>query len=326
MEETKQRIKEILDQEPLKKRGYKFVGIGADKVVLETPGSTRKIIKVSQTVLRQKISNLLSAENYSPDDFENKNHEAQREQIDELERDEKEIKDIFGEEHFLKTGVFKIKIPITKEFLLSFLGNERANAVEKLPDYFETEIEMLAETQVVAEELRDPEKFSTIEFSTDLITHTDFFKQINIDEALRETRSIIDDNFLVSFEELLKDEKYKIVVREIVSKIIEYTKRTGLMIDIFGQNNITIYKKEDGSIDYHIIEALLPRPKELWDMNMSQDPTLKRLRHYYVYYYSMKSIADMIGIEDSIKPEDLVYFKNSAIPTGEWPPESTIYR
>ena len=323
MEGIRRKIDKMLGQEPLNKRGYKFVGMGSDKVVLETPGSSRKLIKVSQDVLRQKISNLLMNEDYSPTTPESKNHDVQRGKIAEIEEDEREIREIFGEDHFLKTGVFRIKIPITKEFLVSLFGdNQKVKVIDELPDDFESEIEMLAETQIIAEELRDPEKYSTNDLSTELISHKTFFKQDNIDKALEMARSFIDEGLVEKFEKMFQDEDYKRVIRDIVSKIIEYTKKTGLMIDVFGLNNITIFKKEDGSVGYHIIEALMPAPKEVWVMNISQDSTLKRLRHYYVYYYFIRSLADMVGIEDNIKPDDLVYFKDATIPMGDWPPKN----
>jgi len=322
-EEIKPRIEKMLEQEPLKQRGYKFVGVGADKVVLETPGSTRKIIKVSRSILRKKVTELLTGMNNSPDYIDNQNHERQINDINEIVENEKEAKEIFGKEHFLKTGVFKIKIPITKELLMSFVGDKEKPLVEKLPDNFESEIEMLAETQFIAEELKNPEKFIPKDFSVNIITHKEFFNTKNIDDALSKARGFADKEFLTEVRVLLKDERYKEVVREIISKIIEYTKKTGLIIDIFGKNNITIYEKENGVIDYHIIEALLPGSKESWAKNISQDPQLHLLRHYYVYYYTIKSIADLIGVENNLKPEDLIYFKNSAIPTGDWPSKNT---
>jgi hypothetical protein len=321
--EVKLKIEKILKQEPLNKRGYKFVGMGADKVVLETPGSTRKIIKVSRAVLQQKITDLLINQNNSSNSIDNQNHDIQRSGIDEIAENEKELREIFGEEHFLKTGVFKIKIPITKEFLISFVGNKEKHLVEKLTDDFESEIEMLAETQLIAEELKNPKKFRPKDFSVDIITHKKFFGEKNIEDALTRARGFVDREFLTTFKKLSEDEKYKNVIKEIVSKIIEYTKKTGLIVDIFGKNNITIYEKENGVVDYHIIEALLPGSKESWAKNISQDPQLHLLRHYYVYYYTIKNIAEIIGIEDNIKPEDLIYFKNSAIPTGNWPSKNS---
>ena len=42
------------------------------------------------------------------------------------------------------------------------------------------------------------------------------------------------------------------------------------------------------------------------------------LQHYYVYYYALNSAAKMLGIEENIKPDDLVYFKEQGIPTGDY--------
>lgn len=324
MEKIKPRIEKILEQESLKDYGYRFVGNGADKAVFETPGSPRKVIKISREVLKQKIFNLLTVDDYTSDSPLNKDHEMQSNKIDEIKDNEKEIKEIFGEEHFLKTGVFKAKILITKELLISLLGSNLRKFIEKLPDDFESEIEMLAETQLVAEELKNPEKFLPTDFSVDLITDREFYSQESVDIALERSRDVLDESFISNFENLIEKEDYKKIILEIVSKIIEYTKKTGLMIDIFGRNNITIYKKENGEIHYHIIEALLPGFKKHWNSNISEDQTFELLRHYYSYYYFIHSMADKIGIENNIKPEDLNYFKKSGIPTGDWPKKDSV--
>lgn len=319
MEGLKRKIKGMLEQEPFKNRELKLMGIGADKVVFETAGSTRKIIKVSRDILRWKVANLLGDESGSAISPDEGNHDLQKSMIGEEKGSEEDAKEIFGPEHFLRRGVFRIKIPITKDFLMSFVKDSQKILVEKLPDDFEDEIEMLAETQLVAEEFKNPEKFLPISFNTDLIIDKDFYATKNIEEGLSKARALIDANFLPEFEELLSDEGYAGTIKEIVSKIIEYTKKTGMLVDIFGPNNITLYRKEDDSVDYHVLDIIMPGLKENWARNISQDPQLRLLRHYYVYFYSIQSLADKVGIEDNLEPEDLVYFNGHGLPTGDWP-------
>jgi len=262
MEKARQNVEKILKMEPLNQRGYKFVGIGSDKVVLETPGSTRKIIKVSHDVLRQKVAGLMLNEINHIGNYDVKDNSRQLESLEEIKENEKEVREIFGDEHFLNTGTFKMKIPITKEFLVAFVDDSQKFLLERIPENFYSEVEMVAETQLVAEELKDPEKFSVKSFNTNLITDMDFYESKSLDQALFANRSNIDENFIHDVENLTKDEKYKKVITEIVSKLIQYTKKTGNMMDIFGPNNITIFTKENGNIDYHIIEAVLPGPKK----------------------------------------------------------------
>lgn len=257
------KIKEMFLQEPLKSQGLTLIGMGSDKVVFETQGSTRKIVKVSSNILQWKVENLLAVGNDQPVAPESVGNGYQKTLIDTEKQEEKDAKEIFGKEHFLRRGVFRIKIPITN----------------------------------------------------------DFWKTKNIDGALLMARTFVESSFLSQIETLQQDKRYRTVLTEIVTKLIIYSKKTGLPVDIFGPNNITVYEKPDGTVDYHMLDVLMPGSYKNWGMKMSEDPYLHMLQHYYVYYYALNSAAKMLGIEENIKPDDLVYFKEQGIPTGDWPPE-----
>jgi hypothetical protein len=178
---------------------------------------------------------------------------------------------------------------------------------------------MIAETQLVAEELRNRGMFKTKSFNTSLITDDSFRGAMDVTDALARARQVIKSNFLKDCDESLEDEAYKAVVREIVEKIIAYSKKTGRMVDIFGGDNITIFEREDGSLDYHLLDAILPGSQKAWEKNIKEDEELQLLRHYYTFYYSIKTLADKLGISDNLEMEDLVYFKGGEIPTGKFP-------
>jgi len=313
-ENLEKHIQSLISTESFDGLGINFIGMGDDKVVFETLGSKKKVIKVSLQALKEKVLLLLSDTNYQEQD----EHTLQKEDLKEYRGHEDEARDIFGSEHLLKTGVFRIKIPLTKDFLLAFVDKELKPLVEKLPNDAIQEVEMLAETQIKAEELNDKEKFSTIDFSTDVITDKDFYDSENIEAALLKVRDMVNDEFLNSFQEILKDERYVPIIKDLVERIIEYTKKTGLMLDLFGPNNITIFTKEDGSIDYHLVDIVLPSSQN-WSKNIKDDEKMGFLRHYYTFYYSIKSIGDMLGIEDNLKLDDLIYFKDADIPSGAFP-------
>lgn len=321
----KQKIEEMLEQEPLKEEGLNLIGIGADKVVFETPGSSKKIIKISKSFILQKIGLLLGISNKTEIDNndESKVDEYQKKLIEEHNKIEEEISEVFGKEHLLRKGIFKAKIPFTKEMIHKLISNKNFfPSIEKLNDDTIYEVETLAETQSIAEELKDREKFKTKDFSIGLVTYDNFRKSGDILEAMSYVRDDTNSDFLSEFDKNSKDKKYVDVVKEIVTKIIQYTKKTGYMIDIFGPDNITIYNKEDGSLDYHLPDVILPGSQDYWRKNIKDDKNFDLLRHNYIYYYSIKSLADKLGISDNLNPEDLIYFKDTGIPTeGKFPLE-----
>lgn len=318
-EKFKQNTREIVNEEPIKGLGLNLIGIGGDRAVFETPGSLKKIIKVSKRYIEQKIFNIINKK-FNDTDDEDIINEDQRHEISENNKIENDLSEFFGDEHVLKHGVFKTKIPFTKETMIKFFeGNDFVKSeVEKLDDTI-YEINLYAETQPKAEELIDKEKFHTKDLRTYLITPDDFYGASDVPEALSYVRELIDDRYS-NFEEYLEEEKYIGKAKEIITKIIEYTKKTGFAIDIYGPNNITIFTKEDGSVDYHLIDVIMPRLEFYEKVSVKDDKNLDLLRHNYVFYYSIKSLADKLGVKDNIEPEDMNYFKGVGIPTeGKFP-------
>ncbi|MGB8816006.1 MAG: hypothetical protein WCC74_02105 [Minisyncoccia bacterium] len=322
-EELYRATSEAIDSEPLKGLGLKLIGIGAEKIVFETPGSKRKIIKVSIDEVMFALAKILGL---VPKDQER--YYSLSSIIAEHKIIEEDLKEVFGTEHLLRNGVFKAKIPLPKNVVIELFKNSRmgqivTNMLDNREDDATFEVEVLVETQTKAEELSDPEKYKTRDFSTDLIISDEFRGAKDIPQALVLAEQMINERFLDNFDEDLKDVKYIEIIREILTKIIQFTKRTGQMLDIFGPNNITIFTKEDGSLDYHLPDVILPGTQSRWFINIKDDPEYNLLRHYYVFYYSIKSLGDKLGLADNLEPDDLVYFKGAGIPTSGQFPDST---
>ena len=317
MEKFSNTVKGIINEGPFKDQNLKFLGVGAEKMVFEIPGSKDKIIKINKDFLKGKIYDLLKGE------FDNSNEnekldKKQKEIIAEKKLVEKDIVNVFGPEHVLRNGVFKVKIPITKDIIIKLLEfeNEHVKSIinpllETIDDHRVYEIKTIAETQTMAEELKDKEKFKTKTPRIYLITHDNFRNAKDIPEALSLIRELFDKESLSGFDQVFNDKKSIEIVKEIIEKIIEYTKKTGLILDVFGQNNITIFTKEDGSLGYHLLDVIVPFSQEI---NIKNDKDFDGLRHAYTYYYSIKSLADKFGIDKNLKPQDLNYFKGGDIP------------
>ena len=269
-----------------------------------------------------KIINLLHGEIEDTESTE----KFQQNGVNEQAQYEENIAGVFGSKHLLRKGVFRAKIPLTKEVMLKIVDKKYIPLVEKLDKNKVYEIKMIAETQLIAEELKNKEKFKTKSFNTSLITYDEFRGAEDIQGALSRVRQIVDENFLLECDELFKDEKYKNILKEIVEKIIVYSKKTGFMMDIFGGDNITIFEKEDGSLDYHLLDVVLPGSQKAWGENIKEDEKLHLLRHYYTFYYSIKKVAENLDIKDNLEMDDLIYFKDAEIPTGKFPEEDDFYQ
>jgi hypothetical protein len=183
--------------------------------------------------------------------------------------------------------------------------------VDKLDENNIYEIEALVETQEIAEELRDPKSFKTKDFHVPLITHDKFREEKDFSSAFDLVKNFADKNF-----KNINNDPYINAIKEIVTKIIQYTKKTGRLLDIFGPDNITIFTNKDGSLDYHLLDVILPGKQNYWSKNIKDDNQGKLLRHCYTFYYSIRSLGEKLGIADNLEPEDMLYFKGVGLPTN----------
>lgn len=303
----------IIKSDSLEKFNLNFFGIGAENVCFETKGSIKKLIKVNIDILKRKIMDIVNDK-----EIDSNILKYQTELMKQNIEQEKIIIEIFGDEHVLKNGYFHSKIPLNKELIIQIMGKTFNNIIsEKIIDK-NYEIEMIMQTQLIAEELKNQDLYQTEDYSTDVITHDDFINSKNIEEGLHKIENITDEYFINSMKEKIKENKFKIIIKEITEKIITYTKKKGQMIDIFGPNNITMFIDKDGNANYHLIDVLLPGLINGWNINIKDDKNFELLRHYYTYYYSLKKLADELKIENILKPQDLLYFKDNIIPSGDW--------
>jgi hypothetical protein len=316
-EEFVKTVQEAIESEPLKDLNLKLVGVGCEKIVFETPGSQRKVIKVNidEVVFRVALKLGLTTEEQSGNS-QLKDLIAERKEI------ETDLIDVFGVEHVLRNGVFRGKIPFSRDILIKL--TDKIPVIQKrivdLPEDSVFEVEALIETQIMANELKDQVKFKTKSLSIDLVTDDSFRGVKNVTSGMSLIRRFVNKHFLADFQKDSSNLEYVEKVKEILIKIIQFTKRTGLMVDIFGPNNLTIFTNEDGKLDYHLLDVILPGPRGLWDKNIKDDPNFDLLRHNYQFYYAVKSLGDKLGIADNLEAEDMVYFKGYGIPTkGRFP-------
>jgi len=151
-ENFKNIVKEATETEPLNKFGLKFIGIGADSMVFETPGSERKVMKVNIGDVMSCVFNLLNGKS-NDQQLDNR-----KQSINERKIIEDHIAEVFGEEHLLKSGHFRIKVPVTKKIMEQVLADNNnidenlMTAINQLDQDSVLMVETIAETQVKAPE------------------------------------------------------------------------------------------------------------------------------------------------------------------------------
>lgn len=317
-------LDQIIESDPLKKYGLKFMGAGAEKITFKTEGSDKKLIKVSiwslrskilQAIYRVKEGEVLKATSIGEDEKAN---------VADYREQEKEISEVFGSEHVLENGLFKFTLPVTREIALAVLNDNEKRAMDHMKPDEVLEVRMLIETQPIAKELEDREKYKTMSLNASLIREDDFLESGDIADGLRRIDAIIGRKIDHDYLEWAQA-GYIDVIRTVVERMIVFTKKTGLMVDIFGHDNVTIFVDEDGSNNFHLLDPVFPNTKEFWNCNIKNDKRLDLLRHYYTYYRTINYLVDKLDIDETLYPGDLVYFKGSGIPTeGKFPKRADI--
>lgn len=310
-------FEQVSDNESLKKYDLKYVGTGSECVCFETAASEKKLIKVEKEQFKNFVLDIIEGSN--EEDVSKKIIDFQKKQYEKYKEMESALIDVFGEEHVLKKGIFKKESEFSKKEL-SDIFPELKNRLEKssIKDEF-LKIKMLFYTQPIARELKSKKKYDTFSFNTILIVEGNFRANEDIEKALEKIRVSIDKHFINHIMESKKIEKYKETILEVVKGIVEYTKKTGKMMDIFGPDNLTIFTEKGGEVNFHLIDVILPMVGEHWERLQEEDEGLSLLRHYYTYFYTISTLSERLGLEDKLELDDLMYFKNKGIPSGKFP-------
>jgi hypothetical protein len=310
-------INQAIESAPLRKHGLEYVDMGDEYVVFKTEASEDKLIKVDRHTLALKILSTLNnrihgeggedAYGTVPITAEERNKK------DEYRAQERALIEVFGSEHVLKRGFFRFTIPVRAELARTLLttsfGEEGRKLAEEFKDADILDVESIVETQPIAQELMYPDDHYTVTFSLPLLRDDNFKNAVDEQEGLGKIEATVRRSLDWHIQDLSAQPEYIEVEKEIVEKLIAYTKKTGLMIDVFGRNNITLFSDGAGKVEYHLIDPILPGSREFTARSIKDDPEHKLLRHYYTYYYGLKYLSERLGTADTLQKEDLIYFK-----------------
>jgi hypothetical protein len=315
-EKFKKTIEEIFTHEELSDKKLDLVNIGAEKVIFRAEGVPNRVFKIPRDAFNRRIAFILRGEEIDKRECDKGVIGYQMNYWKDEMHLEDEAKGVFGAEHFLKRGIFRVTVPMTKSLLTKYLGEAK---IKDIPDDFYEDIKILAESQEKLDVLINKE--GHLPFAVFLVTVKDFCPSSDstLEKGLSIIRTKLDEQIMI-MEEMMADEHLQRVLKEIVQNIIRYTKQTGKMIDIFGRDNLVIFAKE-GHIDrendivtdydYKFIEFTLPGNKDHWMVKFEEDKKhgFEYMRHYYSYYYFIHKMGEKLGISDNLEPRDLYYFK-----------------
>ncbi len=329
-------VEQVIASEAYQDKKLKLINIGSERVVLKAEGVPGRVFKISRENLEQRVRMALFDQLSSSQDQDRTIIEKQmREWRDEQELEAEAI-EIFGKEHFLKRGIFRVTVPVTKDLIIKcFAGTDEsgdpvmemggADFILDLPDDLVISVKMLAESQEEFDVVADLNKYDPLDFHTKLITARAFFENaetvsVSLDRVRKATDSQVD--LLLS---TVKGKNEMSMMVEVVENIIRYVRRSGIMVDIFGSENFIIYNRtlfdggrthninsesDSDEYDYKIIELTMPGGKDYWLTTYDKDKKdgFQYLRHYYSFYYFIKTLADKLGIKENLDKEDLTYF------------------
>ena len=247
-----------------------FVGYGGQHVVYSLPDYPNKVVKVEADMLLRSTEGRLKTGKPASSEIVQERLDTQNKRIQAL-------RDHFGVEHTLEQSSHYLKVPVSKELfsqlykryrkgfeipleLANFEGNQSWSIVsiqEKLPEL--SEPSRMSVTSGYAEKRSDVTSPDFIE-AYDQVTN-----QTIIDTS--KSGTIIPEDIVrlhAHMESLLStaknDPNLQNTIRDFVQKSVQYTKDTGEMLDLAGQDNVIFFKDKNGNWTYNLPDALYPSP------------------------------------------------------------------
>jgi hypothetical protein len=297
------------------------LAVGYENIVLHKPADT-VVYKVNNKELFEAALTKLAGKSIE---------EQQNKRLDEYTRkveNELELMEAFGKEHVVPHRIKKVTFPFTPKALMPMANAAHARELERYSAEEAYTVDLFVEVQEYSDYVANlkkhdkdgssegfyftiikPEKIKSANTPADLALAVD--EQVaGVAPELGECGISIDKLLAAGFEN---------EVKEFVSKAIDYTKKTGKQLDIYGPGNVVFFRDENGKASYQLYDAVFP------DANASDEKmnlprgNFERILFAYNYRYikAMNTFAERLGLNERLAPEDLSYFKESGVPT-EW--------
>lgn len=298
----------------------KFLAKGGEHIVYETSGHPDIVVKVAVEPLKKIIN--WNAEHDLPIGSLPKEIEPRVQEYIKQEAERyQQMKTYFGAGHVLNQKKFLVKIPITDNIL--------NNLYEGHPPIKGDETWGVVMVQKRAEELDDPKRLTLVagyaeqgqvkeEDWNAATDHFVFGKNIEAQPSRDYLLTVQSNEKLkVLLERAEADEQLRESLKELVEKSISYTQETGEILDLIGEDNVVLSKK-DGEWTYRLVDALYPHNARMVEktkavmLKLSIGKAIDEgeqniLMNAFNYVRTINGLAEKLGVEKrlNIIPEGM---------------------
>lgn len=248
---------EDADAELIEKYKPVFIASGGEHLVYEIPEHPDIVLKVS----KESIANCAGWQMKHTADVDSYQYDRDVQvtiahRIEEAQDVYREIKDFFPDS-LLSQRYIKFKVPVTQEFLLQVAKESGEELSKEQIDRLPIELYVVALVQEKSTEL-------ALDTSVSMFNEGYAFDTVEPHESwssfLFRDEQQYTENGLLS-EEKVPDE-VEAVCQDFIERALDYSNVTGRILDIIGQNNIILYKDEQGMLSYSLIDAVYPEHEQ----------------------------------------------------------------
>ncbi len=296
-----------------------YLGRGGENLVYGVPGRN-VVIKARFEPIRQILLYNFS-QNLPLDTFPSEIHERSVGYLRNEAARYNQLKQYFGPEHVVTQREYVMKIPVTED-ILRFIFN--GNPPGKVSEVF-----TIVTVQKRVEALQDPNRLGIWsdyaennnvpgEIYRQITSHLIFGKKL--DEKLdREHLLQIQSSEIlrILLERIDTDRLLRECLQELITKVIAFTSETGEILDFAGNDNIIIYKNENGKWNYCLVDCRYPRTKMVEEtksilIKLSRGEKIEKgekntLKNVFNFVRTVNGLAEQLGLNKRINiiPESI---------------------
>jgi len=296
-----------------------FLGKGGENLVYEVPG--RGVVIKARVEPIRKILLYNFSQNLPLDTFPSEIHERSADYLRKEAARYNQLKKYFGPEHVIIQREYVMKIPMTEDILrFIFDGNPPGKV---------SEVFTIVTVQKRLKAIEDPNRLGIMsgyaennnvpsEIYQQITSHLIFGK--NLDEKLEREHLLqiqSSESLRILLESIDSDGLLRECLQELITKVITFTTETGEILDFAGEDNIVIYKNENGKWNYSLVDCRYPRTKMVEETKtiltkLSRGEKIEKgekntLKNVFNFVRTVNGLAEQLGIHKRINiiPENI---------------------